>query len=138
MICPVVIAVVATFVPTTAGSPSSRATIAVWESTPPTSDTTAPAIESNGTQGGNVISTTMISPSSSSAVAWLSERQTRAGPVKSPGEPATPLSTFGSVLSSVGTTPSSRDTTASMNGSGSAGGGGRVPSPEGGLTVQAR
>ena len=53
---PVLITVVPTLVPTTAGRPNSRATIALCDSTPPTSETTAPAIENSGTHGGSVIS----------------------------------------------------------------------------------
>ena len=41
---------------------------------PPTSETTAPASENSGTHGGSVISTTMISPSSRSSLAWASDR----------------------------------------------------------------
>src|ERR687892_2855894 len=97
IVWPVLMTVVPMLVPTTAGTPHSRATIALWERIPPTSDTTAPARENSGTHGGRVISTTMISPSSRSSVAWARDRQTRAVPVYAPGDPPTALITLGSV-----------------------------------------
>ncbi len=54
--------------------------MAQWDSTPPTSDTIAPAMENSGTHGGSVISQTMTSPSSRSP-ASASDRTTRAVPV---------------------------------------------------------
>src|SRR4029453_9787130 len=81
MVWPVWMAVVPVSVPTTAGTPNSRATIAVWQSRPPVAVTMAPATENTGTQGGSVISHTMTSPSSR-LVASLSDRTTRAVPVE--------------------------------------------------------
>src|SRR5204863_6663667 len=97
IVWPFLITTVPTCDPTTAGRSNSRATMAQCDSTPPTSDTTAPATENRGTHGGRVISHTMMSPSSRSP-ASASDRTTRAVPVYDPGEPATPRSTFGSVF----------------------------------------
>jgi hypothetical protein len=53
---------VPTCVPTTAGRPNSRATIAQWHKTPPESATIALTVANRGTQVGTVISHTMMSP----------------------------------------------------------------------------
>ena len=51
-------------VPTTAGRPYSRQTIAVWLMTPPTSDTVAAIRENTGDHAGDVAGQTSTSPSS--------------------------------------------------------------------------
>ena len=99
------------------GASNSRATIAQWLSTPPTSETTAPAIENSGTHGGSVISHTMISPSSRSP-ASSSERTTRAVPVYDAGRAGDAVgSGRGLVRRRAALMPSRRTTRASMNGS---------------------
>ncbi len=55
-------AVVAKPVPTTAGSPYSRHTMAVWAMIPPTSETAAGRRENTGAQLGAVIGQTRMSP----------------------------------------------------------------------------
>ena len=55
---------VAVRVPTTQGTPSSRATMAVWQVMPPPSVTRAEARRMAGTQSGLVIGATSTSPSS--------------------------------------------------------------------------
>ena len=62
IICPVFNFERALPVPTTAGMPSSRETIAAWEVRPPFSVIIAEAIFIIGSQSGSVISVTKISP----------------------------------------------------------------------------
>jgi len=60
--CPSARVEVASTVPTTAGTPSSRLTIAAWEVRPPRLVTTAAARCITGTQSGSVASATRIDP----------------------------------------------------------------------------
>ena len=53
--------------PTTAGMPSSRATMAAWQVRPPRSVTTAAAVFITGSQSGVVVSATSTSPGRKSA-----------------------------------------------------------------------
>ena len=64
---PVLSAVVALSAPTTAGMPSSRATMAAWQVRPPRLVTTAPAVFITGSQSGVVVSATSTSPGRNSA-----------------------------------------------------------------------
>src|SRR5205823_14170867 len=89
--------VVPTRVPTTAGSPNSRATIAQWLRMPPESATTPLTVANSGTHGGTVISQTMMSPCWS-LLASINERTTFAVPCTVPGEAATPVMMLGSLL----------------------------------------
>src|SRR6476659_7460955 len=66
-IIPSVSVEVAVRVPTTQGIPSSRETIAACDVIPPASVTTAAARRINGTQSGEVIAATRISPGRSRA-----------------------------------------------------------------------
>ena len=78
-------------VPTTAGTPSSRATIAAWQVTPPESVTSAAARRTAGIQSGLVNGATSTSPSTirtPSAGEW----RTRTRPVAVPGDAASPRS----------------------------------------------
>ena len=59
---PVLIRAVAVPVPTTAGSPYSRETIAAWDMIPPMSVTVAAILEKIGAHAGEVIVQTRISP----------------------------------------------------------------------------
>src|SRR5437879_12045762 len=68
IIAPVRMAAVARPVPTTAGRPYSRHTIAAWDITPPTSVTVARILEKIGAQAGEVLPHTRISPSRTSAI----------------------------------------------------------------------
>ncbi len=72
-------AVVASPAPTTAGMPSSRATIAAWQVRPPRLVTIALAIFITGSQSGSVMSVTRTSPGCSSFIR-LEDRITRARP----------------------------------------------------------
>ena len=63
----------------TAGMPSSRATIAAWLWTAPVSQTTAAALRNSGVQDGSVIGQTSTSPGSSPRGS-AGSRITRAGP----------------------------------------------------------
>ena len=96
------ITLVACPVPTTAGMPYSRHTIAAWLITPPTSVTQAPILAKAGAHEGEVVGATRISPSCS----WPTSatvRHTRALPSTMPGLPAKPLSSLicsGSLISS--------------------------------------
>jgi hypothetical protein len=82
--------VVAMPVPTTHGTPSSRATIAAWQVMPPPSVTTAAARRMAGTQSGLVIRATSTSPSRSRAPS-SGEPSTRTSPDAEPGEALNPL-----------------------------------------------
>ena len=68
IIWPVRIWDVARPVPTTAGSPYSRHTIAACDITPPTSVTVAVIFEKIGAHAGDVLPQTRISPSRMSAI----------------------------------------------------------------------
>src|ERR1035437_8878957 len=78
-------------VPTTAGSPYSRQTIAAWLMTPPTSVTQALILAKAGAQEGEVVGATRISPSCNCPTSDT-VLQTRARPSTMPGLPAKPLS----------------------------------------------
>ena len=70
--------------PTTAGMPSSRATMAACESRPPVSVTTAATTDSSGVQAGSVVRQTSTSP----RCTWTKSSTSctgRAGPVARPG-----------------------------------------------------
>ena len=78
-------------VPTTAGMPYSRATIAAWDIVPPMSETAALILPNTGAQLGAVIGQTRISP----VCTWSSsfgDVMTRAGPSAIPADAATPCS----------------------------------------------
>src|ERR1039457_322434 len=89
-IIPVLMIFVACPVPTTAGRPYSRQTIAAWLITPPTSVTQAPILAKAGAQDGEVVGATRISPSSNWPTS-LTVLHTRALPSTMPGLPAEPL-----------------------------------------------
>src|SRR5664280_824698 len=93
-IIPVLMILVACPVPTTAGMPYSRQTIAAWLITPPTSVTQAPILANAGAHDGEVVGATRISPSSSCPTS-LTVLHTRALPSMMPGLPAKP---FNSVM----------------------------------------
>jgi hypothetical protein len=76
--------------PTTAGMPSSRATIAAWDSGAPTSVTTAAARGKSGVHPMFVTVVTRISPSPSWA-ASSGVRRTRAVPSATPAAPGNPV-----------------------------------------------
>src|SRR5262249_58368840 len=82
---------VASPVPTTAGMPYSRATIAACDIDPPMSDTAALILANTGAQDGAVTGQTRISPSRSSPI-WFTSVSTRALPSTTPDEAATPTS----------------------------------------------
>src|ERR671937_2339683 len=84
---PVLIAEVARPVPTTAGRPYSRQTIAACDITPPTSVTAALILVKIGAHAGEVAPHTRISPSRTSPI-WSTPRTTRATPSTAPGEAA--------------------------------------------------
>ena len=71
--------VVADRVPTIAGTPSSRLTIAAWQVLPPASVTSAAARRIVGTQSGDVIAATSTSPSTSRSPSF-GEVRTRTAP----------------------------------------------------------
>lgn len=73
----------------TAGMPTSRTTIAAWESTPPVSVTTAAAKENNGVHAGSVVRHTMTSPASTEAKS-AGPRMSRTGPDAMPGLAGSP------------------------------------------------
>src|SRR6266699_4414634 len=87
---PVLIRLVASPVPTTAGMPYSRATIAACDIEPPMSETAALILPNTGAQLGAVTGQTRISPSLTSPI-WLTSVSTRAGPSTTPEEAPTPL-----------------------------------------------
>src|ERR1035437_3530771 len=100
-IMPVLMIFVACPVPTTAGRPYSRHTIAAWLITPPTSVTQAPILANAGAQDGEVVGATRISPSCNWPTS-LTVLHTRALPSMMPGLPAKPFSSvmvFGSLTS---------------------------------------
>src|SRR6185437_3283522 len=88
---PVRIRLVAVAVPTTAGRPYSRETIAAWDMIPPMSETAAAIFPNTGVQLGDVTGATRISPGSSSPSCARSST-TRAGPSTMPGDAAKPVS----------------------------------------------
>ena len=101
IIMPVWMILVAWPVPTTAGMPYSRQTIAAWLMTPPTSVTQALILAKAGAQDGDVVGATRISPSCSWRMS-STVRQTRALPSTMPGLPAKPLKSLtvdGSLIS---------------------------------------
>src|ERR1035437_7964900 len=63
ILMPLRMTLVASPVPTTAGMPYSRQTIAAWLMTPPTSVTQALILAKAGAQDGDVVGATKISPS---------------------------------------------------------------------------
>ena len=79
-------------VPTTAGRPYSRATIAACDITPPTSVTVALIVEKIGAHAGDVLPHTRISPGRTSPI-WSTDLTTRAMPSTTPGEAAAPFRT---------------------------------------------
>src|ERR1700730_6200677 len=83
-------------VPTTAGIPYSRATMAQWDRTPPASVTIAAAAANNCVQGAEVVSATRTSPRRS-LLESERERRTFAGPRARPGEPALPCTSRASL-----------------------------------------
>jgi hypothetical protein len=85
----VLIRLVASPVPTTAGMPYSRATIAACDIEPPMSETAALILPNTGAQLGAVTGQTRISPSLTSPI-WLTSVSTRAGPSTTPEEAPTP------------------------------------------------
>ena len=86
---PVLIRSVALPVPTTAGMPYSRATIAACDIEPPMSETAALILPNTGAQLGAVTGQIRISPSLTSPI-WLTSVSTRAGPSTTPEEAPTP------------------------------------------------
>ncbi len=80
---------VAVRAPTTAGTPSSRDTMAAWHVIPPPSVTTAAARRMTGTQSGLVIGATNTSPACSRS-AWSGVRSTRTTPAARPADAARP------------------------------------------------
>src|SRR5947208_942463 len=126
---PVLIRLVASPVPTTAGMPYSRATIAACDIEPPMSETAALILPNTGAQLGAVTGQTRISPSLISPI-WLTSVSTRAGPSTTPEEAPTPRTTSEEGRSQasivVWVTPQSMCTAGSLSASGtgpSAGGG---------------
>ena len=91
-------------VPTTAGMPYSRHTIAVWLMIPPTSDTVAAIRANTGAQDGEVAGQTSTSPGCTepSSDTWVT---TRTGPSTTPGEPPVPRSVLPSPSSLVSHSP---------------------------------
>src|SRR5271165_146634 len=86
---PVLIRLVASPVPTTAGMPYSRATIAACDIEPPMSETAALILPNTGAELGAVTGQTRISPSRISPI-WLTSVSTRAGPSTMPEEAPQP------------------------------------------------
>ena len=78
-------------VPTTAGIPYSRQTIAVWLMIPPTSDTVAAIRANTGAHDGDVAGHTRTSPGSTEDSSETCVT-TRTGPSTTPGEPPVPRS----------------------------------------------
>src|SRR5205085_3221761 len=93
---PVLILLVAWPVPTTAGMPYSRATIAACDMVPPMSETAAAILPNTGPQLGAVTGHTRISPSRTWPIS-LTPSSTRAVPSPTPGEAAYPR-TFAPVV----------------------------------------
>ena len=89
---------VAVPVPTTAGRPYSRATMAAWLIEPPMSDTAAEILRKIGDQVGLVTWHTRMSPSSKREIS-STDFTTRAVPSTTPRDAANPLSTFESAFS---------------------------------------
>ena len=89
-VCPVWICDVARPVPTTAGSPYSRHTIAAWDITPPMSVTTALTFVKIGAQAGDVMLQTRISPSRTSAISLHRLDDPRDALDRRPATPALP------------------------------------------------
>src|SRR5439155_17369586 len=87
IVCPVRMDAVARPVPTTAGSPYSRQTIAACDITPPMSVTTALIFGKIGAQAGEVIGQTGTSPSRTFAISSTS-MTICAGPSTTPGDAA--------------------------------------------------
>ncbi len=87
---------VAVSVPTTAGTPSSRETMAAWEVIPPSSVTMPAARFIAGTMSGVVISVTMMSPAPTLS-SWSSFSTTRTAPDASPGLAPRPRSSTSSL-----------------------------------------
>src|SRR6478672_10160631 len=129
---PVLIRLVASPVPTTAGMPYSRATIAACDIEPPMSETAALILPNTGAQLGAVTGQTRISPSLSSPI-WLTSVSTWAGPSTTPEEAPTPrtISKEGRSQASivVWVTPQSMCTAGSLcaSGTGPRAGGGDQP-----------
>ena len=93
IVCPLSIVDVARPVPTTAGRPYSRHTIAACDITPPMSVTVALSFGNTGAQAGDVTVQTRISPSRTAAMsAW--SRSTRAVPSTSPADAARTVTGF--------------------------------------------
>src|SRR5690606_37913641 len=88
---PVLITRVDSPVPTTAGIPYSRHTMAAWLMTPPTSVMQALILAKAGAHDGEVVGATRISPSTRSRIS-SALRHTRAVPSMTPGLAAKPLS----------------------------------------------
>ena len=86
-LCPVLMRWVAWPVPTTAGMPYSRATMAACDMVPPISDTAALILPNTGAQLGLVTGHTSISPSCMRPMS-LTFFSTRATPSTTPGEAA--------------------------------------------------
>ena len=84
---PVLMRVVAMPVPTTAGMPYSRATIAACDIVPPMSETAAAILPNTGPQLGAVTGQTSTSPSRIWPMS-LTLSSTRATPSTTPGEAA--------------------------------------------------
>src|SRR5487761_1626963 len=133
ILSPVLIRLVASPQPTTAGIPYSRATIAACDIEPPMSETAAWILAKTGAQDGAVTGTTRISPSRSLPISDTSNR-TRAPPSTTPAEAATPTTSSGSGFSQDSirslVMPQSMRTAGSFSASGtgpSAGGGAGVP-----------
>jgi hypothetical protein len=87
--CPVLIRLVASPVPTTAGMPYSRATMAACDIAPPMSETAALILPNTGAQLGAVTGQTRISPSRISPI-WFTSVSTRAMPSTTPAEAPQP------------------------------------------------
>src|SRR5579863_2240703 len=87
---PSLMRVVAVPVPTTAGRPNSRATMAAWLIEPPMSDTAAEIFWNTGAQVGLVTWQTRMSPCRSRPIS-STDRTIRAGPSAMPLEAANPL-----------------------------------------------
>src|SRR4030042_3652317 len=91
IISPVLITVVATPVPVTAGRPYSLETMAAWDVRPPISVTAAFILVNTGAHEGFVLGATKISPGCSLTTSSIN-LSTRAGPSTIPADDAKPLS----------------------------------------------
>ena len=89
MICPSFKIFVAFLVPTTAGVPSSRLTMAAWQVMPPSSVTMALTRRIAGTISGLVIFVTSMSPSLTALVSLMS-RTITTRPLAMPGDAPCP------------------------------------------------